>query len=166
MPSDSDHRSLCYCTDIQGLFQEIGIVYSPSIWRLFIDSSKQSLKAGLLHNGKVYPSIPIAHSVRMKEDRESVEILLELIRYNNSNWDVYGDFKMIAFLLGLQEGYTKLSCFLCLWDSRADEPHYVVKNWPPREDRTPGFHNVLNSLIVERSKTLLPSLHIKLGLAE
>ena len=43
---------------------------------------------------------------------------------------------MIAFLLGLQGGYTKHSCFLCLWDSRADEQHYVVKNWPPREDHT------------------------------
>ena len=79
MSSDSDHPSLCYCTDIQGLFQKIGIEYSASHWRLFIDSSRQSLKAVLLHNGNVYPSIPIAHSVRMKEDRESVKILLELI---------------------------------------------------------------------------------------
>ena len=51
----------------------------------------------------MYPSIPIAHSVQMKEDRESVKILLELIQYNDHNRDVYGDFKMIAFLLGLQE---------------------------------------------------------------
>ena len=79
MSSDSDHPSLSYCTDIQGLFQEIGIVYSASDWRLFIDSSKQSFKAVLLHNGNVYPSIPIAHFVRIKEDRESVKILLELM---------------------------------------------------------------------------------------
>ena len=166
MSSDSDHPPICYCTDIQGLFQEIGIVYSPSDWRLFIDSSKQSLKAILLHNGNVHPSIPIAHSVQMKEDRESVKILLELIRYNNHNWDVCGDFKMIAFLLGLQGGYTKHSCFLCLWNSRADDQHYVVKNWPPREELTPGFHNVLNPPLIERSKILLPPLHIKLGLAK
>ena len=114
MSSDSDHPSLCHCTDIQGLFQEIGIVYSASDWRLFIDSSKQNLKDVLLHNGNVYPSIPIAHSVRMKEDRESVRILLELIRYNNHNWNVCRDFKMIAFLLGMQGGYTKHSCSLCL----------------------------------------------------
>ena len=53
MFSDSDHPSLCYCTDIHGLLQEIGIVYSVLDWRLFIDSSKQSLKAVLLHNGNV-----------------------------------------------------------------------------------------------------------------
>ena len=55
--SDSDHPSLCYCTDIQDLFQEIGIAYLASDWRLFIDSSMRSLKAVLLHNGNVYPSI-------------------------------------------------------------------------------------------------------------
>ena len=63
MSSDSDHSSLCYSTDIQSLFQEIGIAYLALDWRLFIDSSKRSLKAVLLHNGNVYPSIPIAHSV-------------------------------------------------------------------------------------------------------
>ena len=85
MFSDSDHPSLCYCTDIQGLFQEIGIAYSASDWRLFIDSSKRSLKAVLLHNGNVYPFNPIAHSVQMKEERESSKILLELIQYNDHN---------------------------------------------------------------------------------
>ena len=85
MYSDSDHLSLCCCLDIQGFFEEIDIAYSASDWRLFPDSSKQSLKAVLLHNGKVYPSIPIARSVQMKEDRESVKILLELIQYNDRN---------------------------------------------------------------------------------
>ena len=79
MSLNSDHPSLCYFTDVQDLFQEIGIVYSASDWRLCIDSSKQSLKAVFLHNGIVYPSIPIAHSV-------CVKILLELIRYKNHNW--------------------------------------------------------------------------------
>ena len=83
MFSDSDHPSLCYCTDIQGLFQEIGIAYSASDWRLFIDSSKRSFKAVLLHNGNVYPSIPIAHSVQMKERRKFVKILLEFAQYND-----------------------------------------------------------------------------------
>ena len=71
---------------------------------------------------------------------------------------------MIAFLLGLQEGYTKHSCFFCLWNSRADEQYYLVKKRPARKDFTPGSHNVLNSSFIERSKILLPPLHIKLGL--
>ena len=79
MSSVSDHPSLCFCTDIEGLFQESGIAYSALNWRLLVDSSKQSLKAVLLHNDNVYPSIPIAHSVQIKEDCESVKILLDLI---------------------------------------------------------------------------------------
>ena len=75
----SDHSLLCYCTDIQGLFQEIGIADSASDWRLFIDSFKRSLKAVFLNN-VVFPSIPIAYSVQMKEDRESVKTL-----YTGSN---------------------------------------------------------------------------------
>ena len=79
MSSDSDLPLLCYCFDIQGLFQEVGIAYSASNWRLFIDNSKRSLKVVLLQNGNVFPFIPVTHSVQMKEDCESVKILLELI---------------------------------------------------------------------------------------
>ena len=75
MSSDSDHPSFSYCTDIQGFFRKTGIAYSASDWRLFIDSSNRSLKAVLSHNDYVYTSIPIAHFVEMKEDRESVKIL-------------------------------------------------------------------------------------------
>ena len=166
MPSDADYPSLCYRTDIQGLFQEIGIAYSALDWRFIIDSSKRSLKAVLLRNGNVYLSILIVHFVQMKKDRESAKLLLELIQYNDHNWGVSGDLKMIAFLLGLQGGYTKYSCFLCLWNSRADEQHYLVKNWPVRKDLTPDSYNVLNSSLIKRSKILLPPLHIKLGLAK
>ena len=42
----------------------------------------------------------------------------------------------------------------------------MVKNWPAHKDLTPGSHNVLNSFLIERSKILLPPLHIKLGLAK
>ena len=29
--------------------------------------------------------------------------------------------QIITILLGMQAGYTKYPCFLCLWDSRADD---------------------------------------------
>jgi hypothetical protein len=48
---------------------------------LFIDSSKASLKAVLLHNGNKYPSVPLAHAVNMKESNENVKLLLEKIHY-------------------------------------------------------------------------------------
>ena len=46
----SSEGSLTYCNDVEGLMNKLGNQYSPIQWRLFIDSSKYSLKAVLLHN--------------------------------------------------------------------------------------------------------------------
>ena len=89
-----------------------------------------------------------------------------MIKYTSHNWELCGDFKMLAFLLGQQGGYTKYSYFLCLWNSRADEQHYSRKLWPLREELTPVAHNVIRQPLVQREKILLPTLHIKLGLAK
>jgi len=71
-----------------------------------------------------------------------------------------------AVLLGLHGAYTKHSCFLWLWDSRADEQHYLRKDWPAREELSLESHNVKNTPLVQSDKILLPPLHIKLGLAK
>ena len=159
-------NSLCYCSNVYGLFNEISIDYNPSNWRLFIDSSTQSLKAVLLHNGNEFPSIPLAHSVQMKENYDNVKQMMEVLNYQTHRWDVCGDFKMIGFLLGLQGGYTKHSCFPCLWNSRADNEHYVIQDWPVREELIQGSHNVIHKALVQREKVLLHPLHIKLGVAK
>lgn len=158
--------SLCYCHDVRGLFDDIGIEHNPEEWRLFIDSSTKSLKAVLLHNGNRFPSIPVAHSAHLKEDYKNVKLLLDKINYDRYKWDVCGDFKMLGFLLGLQGGYTKYSCFLCLWDSRAVDQHYVRREWQVRQDLKPGSHNVINQALIPVEKILLPPLHIKLGLVK
>ena len=159
-----DSHSLCYCYNVKGLMDEIGFEYINSDWRLFIDSSTRSLKGVLLHNGNEYPSIPVAHSVQMNEDYENVKYLLHMINYEDHQWEVCGDFKMLAFLLGMQGGYTKYSCFLCLWDSRADAEHYIKKDWPPRNALIPGSYNIKQNALIKWDKILLPPLHIKLGL--
>ena len=110
----SQPQSLCYCSEIFGVFNEIGIDCNPEDWRLFIDSSVKSLKTVLLHNGNEFPSIPVGHSVHMREEYEDVKTLLNMIKYTSHNWELCGDFKMLAFLFGQQGGYTKYSCFLCL----------------------------------------------------
>lgn len=95
--------------------QELGYKHLPVDWRLFIDSSKASLKAVLLHNGNSQPSLPLAHSISKKETYETMEVLLKLLQYSSYNWKICGDLKVISLLLGLQLGYTKHMCFLCLW---------------------------------------------------
>ena len=72
----------------------------------------------------VYPSIPLAYSLQIKEDYENVKQLLTKIYYAQFKWYVYRDFKMLGVLLGRQSEYTKYSCLLCLWNSRVDSEHY------------------------------------------
>lgn len=75
-----------------------------------------------------------------------------------------GDLKILGLLLGQQSGFTKYPCFLCEWDSRDRQQHWVKKDWPQREHLTPGSKNVLHASLVDPEKILLPPLHIKLGL--
>ena len=115
---------MVYCHDVSGLVGHMGKEYDPEEWRLFIDSSTRSLKAVLLFNGKKVASLPIAHSVTLKETYATMSLLLNNIQYQDHNWLLCGDLKVISILLGQQGGYTKHPCFLCLWDSRADSVHY------------------------------------------
>jgi len=162
----TEDENLCYCHDVKGLFEAVGIQCLPEDWRLFIDSSSESLKAVLLHNGNVYPSVPVAYSTTLKESYVSVKTLLSAIKYEDYGWEVIGDFKMIGFLMGLQKGWTKHPCFLCLWDSRDVDSHYVRKDWPERVSFEVGQKNVMAERLVEPTKVLLPPLHIKLGLVK
>ena len=102
----------------------------------------------------------------MKQDYEKVKQLLIKINYAEFKWHVCGDFKMVWVLLGLQGVYTKYSCFLCLWNSRADGKHYEKIHWPARKELTPGMHNVIKEPLVRGENVFLPPFHIKLGLVK
>ena len=73
---------------------------------------------------------------------------------------------MIGFLKGLQGGYTKYSCFLCLWDSQAVTEHNSRKEWAERRFFVPGTRNVKHDPLVDLEKILLPPLHINLSLVK
>jgi len=93
-----------------------------------------------------------------------MKIMMEAINYDKFKWQICGDLKVIALLLGLQQGFTKYSYFICEWDSRARSLHYSRKDWPARKSLEQGITNVENQPLVERSKILLPSMHLKLDL--
>ncbi|GBN21561.1 hypothetical protein AVEN_124915-1 [Araneus ventricosus] len=99
----------------------------PHKWRLFIDSSKTSLKDILLANGNDLPSIPVAYSVDTKETFENISRILDKICYHDYNWKHCTDLKVVALLTGLQTCYTKYCCFLCEWDSLARDKHYILR---------------------------------------
>src|SRR6218665_1519092 len=78
----SRQDGLAFCNNLADLFEAIDITSNPSEWRLFIDSSSRSLTAVLLHNGNSYPSLPMAHSVHLKEDYAIIQMLLSALKYD------------------------------------------------------------------------------------
>ena len=46
----AEDKDLVFCCNIDGLFESLGVAHKSEEWRLFLDSSKTSLKGVLLHN--------------------------------------------------------------------------------------------------------------------
>lgn len=157
-------NNITFCANVNGLFTSLGFPHKVEEWRLFIDSSKSGLKAVLLHNGNKQPSVPIAYSKKLKETYENMDVLLQAINYKEHNWLIVCDLKVVTQLMGMQAGFTKYSCFLCYWDSRARNEHYTKECWPRREHYEPNYRNVMHAPIVNPRKIIFPPLHIKLGL--
>lgn len=111
-----EDSNLVYCADVKGLIDEFKPnVYKPENWRLFIDSSKRSLKAVLLHITNKYTPIPLAHSIVLEEEYSDLELLLTKIKYEEHKWQICGDLKILSMILGEQSGFTKYPCYLCMY---------------------------------------------------
>lgn len=162
--SVNEDNTFVYCNDIEKLMSEMGMKYDPHKWRLFIDSSKTSMKAVLLYYNNKKTSIPIAYNLNTKETYESVKYLLESVNYENHKWRICCDLKMVALLCGLQGGFTKNMCFICLWNTRYKGNQYQKHDWEKRDVFRVGTANVIHEPLVPTDKVLLPPLHIKLGI--
>ena len=75
--------NLCFCNDITELFEQLEILYDKTNWRLFMDTSKDSIKSVLLHNGNTLPSVPIAYSTTMKKSYENLKAILTSMQYDD-----------------------------------------------------------------------------------
>ena len=82
----------------------------------------------------------------LKEKYDEIKFVQEKISYRQHQWIICVDLKMVGFLLGLQGGYTKFPCFLCLRDSRARTDHWIKKDWPVHSELIPNSLNVLAPL--------------------
>lgn len=90
--------------------------------------------------------------------------LLKCFKYEQHKRKICADLKVVGILLGLQGGYTRYCCFLCMWDSRARGQHYVKKKWGERVNFKQGEANIKYAPLVAKDDIILPPLHIKLGL--
>jgi len=88
-----------FCKDVCSIMEFLGHEYNPDPWRFFTDSSKGSLKVVLLHNGNRFRSAPLAFAANMKENHESMKLLLGKIKYDEFKWKLCGDVKVVAQLL-------------------------------------------------------------------
>lgn len=100
--------------------QKFGINQILDEQKVFIESSKQSLKAVsvLLNNGKKFVSVPVGHSVHLKESNENLKLVLTKIKYADHKWKICEDLKVLTTLLGQQGAYGKFPGFLCEWDGQ------------------------------------------------
>lgn len=160
-----------YCDDIEGLFDLFGVQHQVNQWRLFIDGGCDTLKLVLLHNGNLFPSIPIGFARNCPEKYDGMQQILEILKYDQFKWDVIVDFKLINILVGLMAASSKYPCIYCLWDSKAKDMDKLYSDkWDPRpqwDELTKEEQrkiNCINPPLVPRDKILLPPLHIKIGL--
>jgi len=66
-----------------------------------VDSSKRSLTYFLLHNGNLYGSVPLGYSTTFKEKYDEIKFVLEKNSFQQHQWIICVDLKMVGFLLGL-----------------------------------------------------------------
>lgn len=133
-----------------------------------MDSSSRSMKAVLLHKTNEKPSVLIAYSTDTKETYDKLKLILDSVKYEEHQWRICSDLKVVAILCGLQPGYTKHMCFLCKWDSCSKTNQYQNHSWAEREDDPPLHHfNVIRKPLIEnKNNILMPYLHVKLGIVK
>ena len=76
----SQEDGVLFCNYVCSVIEVLGHEYNPDQWRLFIDSSKVSLKVFLLHNANKFPSVPLVHAANMEESYESMKLLLGKVK--------------------------------------------------------------------------------------
>jgi len=166
----NESNSFVHCHNIAGLMSSLGYTYEAKDWRLFIDASKSSLKAVLLYIDNSKSPVPVALNLNTKETYESLKQILDSVNYYEHMWKICADLKVVTLICGLQTGYIKNMCYLCLWDTRYGEPCYAMqyqkRDWPPRKNRRIGRNNVVDAELVPMEFILLPPLHIKLGIVK
>ena len=106
----------------------------------------------------IYPYWAFSTNKRNSQQHGSFAVT---VNYQGHKWLTCGDLKVVG--LALQGGYMKYPCYLCLWDSLLDDQHYERQKWLLRQRLKSDLHNIQSPPLVEPNKTMLPPLHIKLG---
>jgi hypothetical protein len=102
-----------FCNYVCSVMGVLGQEYNPDQWRLFIVSSKASLKVVLHRNGNRFPSVPLAHTANMTESYESMKLLLGRIQYDEFKRKLCCDLEVVALLASRTRRNTSFSWYSC-----------------------------------------------------
>jgi len=152
-----------YC-NTQTFVQQFSIQKIPIQKSLFIDNEKKMLLQYFREDGNKYGSIPIGHSVTLQEKYDNIKVVLEKIQYDEHQWVICVDLKMVCFLLGQQSGYTN---YLIFYAYGIVEPKLNIGLEKIGQGGTVsmlGRKNIVNEPLVDPNRIIFPPLHIKLGL--
>jgi len=97
---------MLFLNNFCSVIDTLGHQHNPTEWRLFLVSSKVSLKPLLQHNGNKFPLVLTTHVANMIMSYENMTLLWEKIQFEKYNWNICKDVEFIALFLGLQLCYT------------------------------------------------------------
>ena len=98
----------------------------------------------LLHNGNLFGAIPIGHCVYLKEKHGHIKVVLDLLKYDDHEWIICVDLKMVNFLIGNK-------------DSRAKDKHWEQKLWPVKKSLTVGEKSIIHQPLASENHLPTPS---------
>jgi hypothetical protein len=148
-PYFAHNGSLVYCSDISRLIHKLVVVYDEREWKLFVVSSKRSLKEVLLDSNNKYTPVLVAGTIHLKEMYKNLEIFLNKTQYKEHGWLNRAHLKVLRMLMSQQLGYKKYPCFLCEYDCRAWSQHSKQKQLPSRVSIMPGAKNTAWESLVD-----------------
>lgn len=106
--------------------------------------------------------MPLAYSAKLKENYANIKLLLELVKYEDYQWEFCCDLKVVNIAFGLPLGWPKFPCPFCKFDSR-DKIKIYYKKWPSRTNHVVGEFSIVNKNLIKARKIIIPPLHMKLG---
>ena len=132
--------------------------YNLHNWHLFIDRAKAGLKR-VVAMGNSYVSMPVGHFTTSKERDESLQIVCQKLAYEEHQWLLCVDRKMVNCLLGSKPD-TQNICVLITLGQQSSKLAVEKKEWPLKSIMNVVTANIINNLLVSRENLILPPLYI------
>lgn len=73
----------------------------------------------------MFASIPIGNSLTVKKNYDFMKIMPVNMLYEEQNWTICGELKVIGLLVGLKRGYIKYDAFSFFGDSRSKGNQWI-----------------------------------------